>query len=42
MRKIQLAQLPELPTRVGIYGSAKQKEVGGTVCAGVFIVVASG
>jgi hypothetical protein len=39
MRKINVARIPELKTRVGIYGSARQQEVGGVYCGGVFIYV---
>lgn len=42
MKKIRIDQLPELRTSVGIHGSVKLKEVGGSTCAGVFIVVVSG
>jgi hypothetical protein len=42
MRKIDIRKLPELETRVGIHGSARQQEVGGVFCAGVVIVVSSG
>lgn len=41
MKKIDIAKLPELKTSVGIHGSVKLKEVGGTTCAGIFIVVVS-
>lgn len=34
MKKIDIARIPELKTRVGIHGSEKQKEVGGPVCLG--------
>jgi hypothetical protein len=33
--KIDIRSIPELKTRVGIHGSAKQKEVGGPVCLAV-------
>jgi hypothetical protein len=36
-KKIDIAAIPELDTSVGIHGSAKQKEVGGPFCLGVFI-----
>ena len=32
MTKIDIKKLPELKTGVGIYGSAKHQEVGGTYC----------
>ena len=35
MKKINIRSIPELNTRVGIHGSAKQKEVGGPVCLAV-------
>jgi hypothetical protein len=31
-RKIEITQLPELTTSVGMHGSVKQKEVGGPIC----------
>lgn len=40
MKKIDITQVPELRTRIGIQGSAKQKEVGGPPCVGVLIGVA--
>jgi hypothetical protein len=42
MKKIDIRKLPQLGTSVGIHGSMKQKEVGGSACAGVFIAVVSG
>jgi hypothetical protein len=42
MRKINLSKVPELKTRVGIYGSARQQEVGGVYCGAVFVYVVSG
>lgn len=42
MKNIDIRKLPELATRVGIHGSARQQEVGGVFCAGVVIVVSSG
>jgi len=39
MTKIDITKLPELRTRVGIHGSAKQKEVGGATCLGVVIAL---
>ena len=39
MKKIDIARLPELKTRVGIHGSAKQREVGGSGCIGIFLVL---
>lgn len=38
MKKVDIAKLPELDTRVGIHGSQKQKEVGGAACLTVIIV----
>ncbi|HWH17953.1 MAG TPA: hypothetical protein VNT77_06400 [Allosphingosinicella sp.] len=40
MKKLDIRTLPELKTKVGAYGSVKQQEVGGVVCAGVFIIIA--
>jgi hypothetical protein len=42
MRTIDIRKLPELGTKVGIHGSARQQEVGGVFCAGVVIIVSSG
>lgn len=39
MKKINIKKLPELKTSVGIHGSMKQKEVGGSACIGVFVAV---
>ena len=41
MRIIDIAKLPELRTKVGIHGSARQQEVGGVFCSGVVIIVNS-
>jgi hypothetical protein len=41
MKSIDIAKLPELRTKVGIHGSARQQEVGGVFCAGVVVVVNS-
>ena len=40
MKKIDITQIPELKTGVGIHGSAKQKEVAGPMCLGVLIALA--
>jgi hypothetical protein len=42
MRKIDMTKVPELKTRVGIYGSAKQQEVGGVYCGGIVVLVVTG
>jgi hypothetical protein len=42
MKNIDIRKLPELGTRVGIHGSARQQEVGGVFCAGVVVIVSSG
>jgi hypothetical protein len=42
MKKIDIAKLPELTTKVGIHGAAKQREVGGSGCAGVIIAIIAG
>ena len=39
MKKIDIGRIPELRTRVGVHGSAKQKEVGGAACVGVVIAL---
>ena len=40
MKKIDIRKLPELKTSVGMHGSIKQKEVGGSGCMGVIFAVA--
>jgi hypothetical protein len=40
MKKIDIARIPELKTGIGMYGSAKQKEVGGPMCLGVMMGIA--
>jgi hypothetical protein len=42
MKKIDIAALPELKTGVGIHGSVRQKEVGGSGCIGVVVIVVTG
>lgn len=39
MKKIDIRKLPELGTRVGIHGSVKQKEVGGSACMAAVIAL---
>ena len=39
MTKIDITKLPELKTRVGLHGSAKQREVGGAACFGLILVL---
>lgn len=39
-KKIDIARIPELDTRVGIQGSSRQKEVGGPPCVGILVGVA--
>lgn len=41
MKKMDIAKLLELPTSVGIHGSCKQKEVGGTPCAAAIVIIYS-
>ena len=39
-RKIEITQLPELTTSVGMYASVKQQEVGGPLClAGLIALI---
>jgi hypothetical protein len=38
-KKIDIANVPELTTSVGVHGSVKQKEVGGPACLCIVIVV---
>jgi hypothetical protein len=42
MKKIDIFKLPELATKVGIHGSVKQREIGGTGCGGIFIALVTG
>lgn len=42
MKKIDISKLPELATRVGIHGSAKQREVGGVGCGGIVVAIVTG
>ena len=41
MKKIDIRKLPELPTSVGIHGSSKQREVGGSSCVAIAVVLFS-
>ena len=41
MKKIDIKKLPELATSVGIHGSMKQKEVGGSACMGIIVAIVS-
>lgn len=38
-KKIDIANVPELTTSVGVHGSVKQKEVGGPLCLGVVVCI---
>ncbi len=38
--RLQVEELPELETEVGISGSEKQQEVGGPICLGVAVGIA--
>ena len=38
-RKIEISNLPELTTSVGMHGSVKQKEVAGPLCLAVVIAI---
>ena len=42
MKKIEINKLPELKTAVGIHGSFKQTEVGGSACTSIVIALVSG
>ncbi|MFN3944110.1 MAG: hypothetical protein ACK4K7_04180 [Allosphingosinicella sp.] len=33
--RLEVDELPELETKVGVSGSSKQQEVGGAVCIGI-------
>lgn len=39
MKKIDIANIPELTTSVGMHGSVKQKEVAGPLCFGILVAV---
>lgn len=41
-KKIDVRDLPELGTQVGLQGSLKQKEVGGPLCIGIILGVIYG
>ena len=41
-KKIEIANLPELTTSVGMHGSVKQKEVAGPLCLGIMIAIILG
>jgi hypothetical protein len=41
-KKIEIAAIPELGTRVGMHGSVKQKEVGGPMCLAVAVAILMG
>ena len=36
-KKIEIANIPELTTSVGMHGSAKQKEISGPLCLALVI-----
>jgi len=36
-KKIEITNLPELNTSVGMHGSVKQKEVGGPLCFAILV-----
>lgn len=40
--KIDIALLPHLKTGVGIHGSLKQQEVGGSACVAAVVAIVSG
>lgn len=40
MNKIDIANLPQLKTPIGIYGSVKQTEVGAAPCLAAILLVA--
>jgi hypothetical protein len=40
-KKIEIANLPELTTSVGMHGSARQKEVAGAGCILVAVIMAA-
>jgi hypothetical protein len=42
MKKIDIALLPHLKTGVGIHGSLKQQEVGGSACVAAVVAIVSG
>ena len=39
-RKIEIANIPELTTSVGMHGSVRQKEVGGVGCIAILVFTA--
>jgi hypothetical protein len=38
-KKIEIANLPELTTSVGMHGSVRQKEVGGPLCFAIVVAI---
>lgn len=42
MKKIDISKLPNLQTKVAIYGCARQQEVGGTWCASTVVAIVTG
>ena len=36
-KEIEIANVPELTTSVGMHGSVKQKEVGGPICFAIVV-----
>ena len=38
-KKIDIANVPELTTSVGVHGSMKQKEVGGPLCFALLVAI---
>ena len=38
-KKIEIANVPELTTSVGMHGSVKQKEVGGPICFAIAVAI---
>lgn len=38
-KKIDIANVPELSTSVGMHGSLKQQEVGGPLCLGALVAI---
>lgn len=42
MKKIEIRKLPQLPTKVAVFGSTRQQEVGGTYCSSIVVALVTG
>lgn len=42
MKKVEIHKLPELRTKVAVYGSTRQQEVGGAYCSSIVVALVTG